>query len=127
VAPPLHKHYLYIQLNLSNILETRISCLFIKSTFSLEIIYSIITYYVSDLIDRRVDFDQWEFCIVWATSISFLNVLSAVPPFLSHARKSKPAERRDRSQSNVSIVIVNLIYSLFLGEYVLKRDHVSLF
>jgi hypothetical protein len=24
---------------------------------------------------------------------------SAVPPFLSHARKSKPAERRDRSQS----------------------------
>jgi hypothetical protein len=42
-------------------------------------------YYVSDLIDRRIDFDQWEFCIVWATCISFLDVLSAVPPFLSHA------------------------------------------
>ena len=26
-------------------------------------------------------------------------MLSAVPPFLSHARNSKPAERRDRSQS----------------------------
>ena len=36
---------------------------------------------------------------MWATRISFLDVLSAVPPFLSHARKSKPAERRDRSQS----------------------------
>jgi hypothetical protein len=56
-------------------------------------------YYVSDLIDRRIDFDQWEFCVVLATRISFLDVLSAVPPFLSHARKSKPPERRDSSQS----------------------------
>jgi hypothetical protein len=56
-------------------------------------------YYVSDLIDRRINFDQWEFCVAWATRISSLAVLSAVPPFLSHARKSKPAERRDRSQS----------------------------
>jgi hypothetical protein len=32
-------------------------------------------------------------------AFSFLDVLSAVPPFLSHAWKSKPAERRDRSQS----------------------------
>jgi hypothetical protein len=58
-------------------------CLFIKSTFSLEIIYGIF-FYVSDLIDRRIDFDQWEFCVVWATRISFLDVLSAVPPFLSN-------------------------------------------
>jgi hypothetical protein len=57
--------------------------------------------YLSDLTDRRIDFDQWEFCVVWATHISFLYVLSAVPSFLSHARKSKPAERRDRSQSNL--------------------------
>jgi hypothetical protein len=40
---------------------------------------------------------------VWATRISFLDVLSAVPPFLSHARKSKPAERRDRSQSKIAL------------------------
>jgi hypothetical protein len=40
---------------------------------------------------------------VWATRISFLDVLSAVPPFLSHARKSKPAERRDRSQSTLPV------------------------
>jgi hypothetical protein len=32
-------------------------------------------------------------------------VLSAVPPFLSHARKSKPAERRDRSQSTLRIIL----------------------
>ena len=31
--------------------------------------------------------------------ISFLDVLSAVPPFSSYAREAKPAERRDRSQS----------------------------
>jgi hypothetical protein len=24
-------------------------------------------YYVSDLIDRHIDFDQWEFCVVWVT------------------------------------------------------------
>jgi hypothetical protein len=54
------------------------------------------------LIDRRIDFDQWEFCVVWATRISFLDVLSAVPPFLSHARKSKPAERRDRSSASTT-------------------------
>jgi hypothetical protein len=53
------------------------------------------------LIDSRIDFDQWKFCVVWATRILFLDdVLSAVPPFLSHARISKPAERRDRSQSS---------------------------
>jgi hypothetical protein len=46
-----------------------------------------------------IDFDQWEFCVAWTTRNSFLGVLSAVPPFLSHARKSKPAERRVRSQS----------------------------
>ena len=33
--------------------------------------------------------------------ISFLDVLSAVPPFLSHAREAKPAESRDRSQSTI--------------------------
>jgi hypothetical protein len=31
--------------------------------------------------------------------ILFLDVLSAVPPFPSHVREAKPAERRDRSQS----------------------------
>jgi hypothetical protein len=40
-------------------------------------------------------------------AVSFLDVLSAVPPFLSRARKSKPAERRDRSQS-----MGNYTYSL---------------
>jgi hypothetical protein len=39
------------------------------------------------LIDKRIDFDQWEFCVVWATRISFPDVLSAVPPFLSHVAK----------------------------------------
>jgi hypothetical protein len=38
-------------------------------------------YYISDLIDRHIDFDQWEFCVVWATRISFHDVLSAFPPF----------------------------------------------
>ena len=38
-------------------------------------------------------------------AVSFLDVLSAVPPFLSRARKSKPAERRDRSQSNLTLAI----------------------
>jgi hypothetical protein len=91
------------------------SCLFIKSTFCLEIIYSIITY-VSYLIDRRIDFEQWEFCVLWATRISFLDVLSAVavPPFLSHARKSKPAERRDRSQS---IYKLPLLISICHGNF----------
>jgi hypothetical protein len=56
------------------------SCLFIKSTFSLEIIYGIHIYYISDLIERHINFDQWEFCVVWAMHISFLDVLSAVPP-----------------------------------------------
>jgi hypothetical protein len=32
--------------------------------------------YISDiLIDRHIDSDQWELCIVWATHISFLDVL----------------------------------------------------
>ena len=31
-------------------------------------------YYISDLID--IDFNQWEFCVVWATRILFLDVLS---------------------------------------------------
>jgi hypothetical protein len=36
-------------------------------------------YIILDLIDRHIDFDQWEFCLVWATRISsFLGVLSAV-------------------------------------------------
>ena len=61
--------------------------------------------------DRRIDFDQWEFCVVWATRIPFLDVSSAVPPFLSHARKSKPAERKDRSQSTIP----RQCYSLDLG------------
>jgi hypothetical protein len=59
---------------------------------------------MSDLIDRRIDFDQWEYCVVRATRISFIDVLSAVPPFHSHAWKSKPAERRDRSQSRNSLL-----------------------
>jgi hypothetical protein len=32
------------------------------------------------LIDRQIDFDQWEFCVVWAMHISFVDVFSAVPP-----------------------------------------------
>jgi hypothetical protein len=36
--------------------------------------------------------------------ISFLDVLSAVPPFPSHAREAKSVERRDRSQSNWLLV-----------------------
>jgi magnesium-transporting ATPase (P-type) len=55
-------------------------------------------YYISDLSDRHIDFDQWEFCVVQATQILFLNVLSAVPPFLSLCHKSKLMERKDRSQ-----------------------------
>ena len=37
-------------------------------------------YYVSDLIDGHIDFDQWEFSVVWATRISSFPVLFAVPP-----------------------------------------------
>jgi hypothetical protein len=44
--------------------------------------YLLHNYYISDLIDRHIDLDQWEFCVVWAMRISFLDVLSAVPPFL---------------------------------------------
>ena len=47
LAPPLHKHYLYPN-----------------------------NYYVSDLIDRRIDFDKWEYCVVWATRISFPEAFS---------------------------------------------------
>ena len=36
----------------------------------------------SGLIDGHIDFDQYEFCVVWATCISFL-VLFIVPPFLN--------------------------------------------
>ena len=35
------------------------------------------------LLDGHIDFDQWVFCVVWATCISFLTVLSAVPSFLN--------------------------------------------
>ena len=39
--------------------------------------------YVSDLVDRHIDFDRWEFCVVWAMCIILiLPVLSIVPPFL---------------------------------------------
>jgi hypothetical protein len=38
--------------------------------------------------------------------ISFLDVLSAVPPFPSYAREAKPVERRDRSQSSICAVIL---------------------
>jgi hypothetical protein len=85
---PLCISITYIQLNLSMIMRIRFDW-------------------------QRIDFDQWEFCVVWATRISFSDVLSAVPPFLLHARKSKPVERRDRSQSNISHYrIFPLIYSL---------------
>jgi hypothetical protein len=59
---------------------------------------------------------------VWATRISFLDVLSAVPPFLSHARKSKPAERRDRSQSTLFEEghLIGLL-SLLSGKFVEKE------
>ena len=39
--------------------------------------------YVEDFIHQHIDFDQWGFCIVQAKRISFLPVLSAVPPFLN--------------------------------------------
>ena len=32
-------------------------------------------YYVSDLIDGHVDFDQWHFCVVWAARILFFHRL----------------------------------------------------
>ena len=75
--------------------------------FCMHVFSSSIITTLSDLIDRRIDFGQWEFCVVWATRISLLDVLSAVPPFLSHARKSKPAERRDRSQSKSFMIFLN--------------------
>ena len=36
-----------------------------------------------NLIDEHIDFNQWEFCVMWTTRISFLLVLSAIPPFLN--------------------------------------------
>jgi hypothetical protein len=36
---------------------------------------------------------------------TYLTYLAAVPPFLSRARQSKPAERRDRSQSRITWII----------------------
>jgi hypothetical protein len=43
---------------------------------------------------------QFMFCTM---PNSFLNVLSTVSPILSHARKFKPAERRDRSEYRLAI------------------------
>ena len=31
----------------------------------------------------HIDFDGWEFCVIWATRISFLPELSAVLPFIN--------------------------------------------
>jgi hypothetical protein len=106
LALPLHKHY-YIQLNLSN-RKPLMSCLFtgcfdtpcIKSTFTPEIIYSIITTYQIWWTGVSISTNGNFASGVRATRFHFLTVLSAVSPFLSRARKSKPAERRDRSQSN---------------------------
>ena len=38
---------------------------------------------VEDSIDRNIDFDQWKFCVVWATRILFLPEFSAVLAFLN--------------------------------------------
>jgi hypothetical protein len=51
-------------------------------------------------------------------AVSFLDVLSAVPPFPSRARKSKPAERRDRSQSRVT----SQASTLLLYQLGVRRD-----
>ena len=40
-------------------------------------------YYASDLTDGHIDFDQCEFCVLWATGNSFLPVFSAVPLFIN--------------------------------------------
>jgi hypothetical protein len=71
-------------------------------------------YYVSDLIDRCIDFDKWEFFIVWATRISFLDVLSAVPPFLLHGTV--------RSLENIVISDKYFLRNLFFArEFVLEE------
>ena len=40
-------------------------------------------HYVSDFIDKHIDFDRWKFCVRWATRIWFLPVLSAVFPSIN--------------------------------------------
>ena len=104
--------------------ELLMSCLFIKSTFSLEIIYSVITTYQIWLTD--VSFRSMGILRCVGTRILFLDVLSAVPPSLSHARKSKPAERRDRSQStHILIHLLSIYFHLLqktLVNYVWMQD-----
>jgi hypothetical protein len=94
------------QSSITCVLTHPVTC--IKSTFTLESIYSIITT-LSDLIDRRIDFDQWEFCVVWATQILFLDVLSVVPPFLSHAWNSGNLNLR---KGGTACSLQMLIYTL---------------
>ena len=98
LAPPLHKHYLYPIKSIQQ--EPLMSCLFIKSTFSLEIIYSIITTYQILLTGVSISTNgNFALC---GNAYFVSCVLSAVPAFLSHARKSKPMERRDHSQSKLN-------------------------
>jgi hypothetical protein len=54
-------------------------------------------------------YGNFAFCVVWATHISFLVVLSAVPPFLSYAQKPKPVYM----STNFNDAAVYLFHNLF--------------
>jgi hypothetical protein len=95
LAPPLHKHYLYPIKYIQY--KPLMSCLFIKSTFSQEIIYSIITTYQIWLTGYRFRPMGILRCAGNAYFVSWCVVGSPSFPF---ACPEIPAERRDRSQSN---------------------------
>ena len=111
LTPPFHKHVLY------PIKSIQYRNRYIQSGNYLQH-----NYYISDLIDIHIDFDLWEFCVVWATHISFLDVLSAVPPFSRRTACSRSNEYRLdpnktettsfrctlQSQNNIKLVFTSL-------------------
>jgi hypothetical protein len=58
-------------------------------------------------------YGNFAFCVVWATHISFLDVLSAVPPFLSYAQKPKPVYM----STNFNDAAVYLFHNLFCFKF----------
>ena len=78
-------------------------------------------YYISNLVDANTDFNQWEFCIMWATHFSFLPVLSAVPSFID----SLPLGTADQSCYIACVIfmhIVNIYCQYTCGFRSLHRD-----
>lgn len=54
-----------------------------RISFPFLLLATAVQYYVSDLIDKHINFDQCEFCVVWATCISFLGAFMYCNPGIS--------------------------------------------